>query len=289
MDKLRVLLGVNALSCLVFGFLFAVWPGEVAGWLGVQASWLLQATGAMLLINSVLLAIAARSPKVQPWQVALFSAGDLVWFTATLYALAFNWPVTTTHGHWAALAVGLGVGGLGLAQVFVSSSIAGFWRDGATADDHLPASLNTPQAASHSWLSMKRPVLAWLLFLNGVMLAALFYTHTVEAKVILAAYVASGPWLAAMVAAQRGLTRLLGLGHLVPWSPLMVYLLMQVLAPASATAMPLSLLGLTLATVGLCLALDAYDVWRWFSGERFRLGSPAAQRAFASRLAARVV
>ena len=77
-----------------------------------------------------------------------------------------------------------------------------------------------------SWLSMKPWVKAWLFFLSGVFLAALCFRDPL-ASWALVAYLASGPLLLAMMLAQRGLTRLLGLAHLVPWTPFLVYAVLR--------------------------------------------------------------
>ncbi len=143
-----------------------------------------------------------------------------------------------------------------------------------------------------SWLAMKTWVKLWLFALNGVFLLALAFLPAIEARVILLAYVASGPLLAYGMVKQRGLTRLLGLGHLIPWLPLIAYLVARLetdlLGPSlSATANPFiyAYLWSVLATTVACLTMDAFDVWRWLRGERYVLGSPEAVRAGASRMA----
>ena len=91
---------------------------------------------------------------------------------------------------------------------------------------------------------------------------------------------------------QGGLVRLLGVGHLIPWIPLLIYLELrlfgdevgpQIIFTADSR---LFIWAVTLwATLAICLVLDAYDVVRWFRGERFVLGTQAAADAGASKLA----
>lgn len=141
-----------------------------------------------------------------------------------------------------------------------------------------------------SWLAMKPWVKAWLFFLNGVFLAALAFRDPL-ARWTLAAYLASGPLLLAMMLAQRGLTRLLGLAHLIPWLPLLAYTSLRLsgdaagprITPGGDPALFAWALVLGAATA-VCLAFDAFDVVRWIRGERFVLGTPEAARAGASRL-----
>jgi hypothetical protein len=140
-----------------------------------------------------------------------------------------------------------------------------------------------------SWLSMKTWVKIWLFFLNAVFLAAFAFPHDPLSFWTLLAYGVSGPLLMVMMRAQRGLTRLLGAAHLVPWTPLVVYLGLRLESSAAgprvdASAEPalFTYVCLLLASVGICLALDAWDVVRWMRGERFVLGSREAFDAGAS-------
>jgi hypothetical protein len=141
-----------------------------------------------------------------------------------------------------------------------------------------------------SWLGMKTWVKLWLFFLNGVFLAAFAFGYDPLAFWTLAAYGASGPLLVLMMRAQGGLTRLLGIAHLIPWVPLVAYLCGRLgtaaLGPRLAPATDPGLFAyavVLLAVVVVCLAFDVWDVVRWARGERFVLGSRAAYEAGASR------
>jgi hypothetical protein len=143
-----------------------------------------------------------------------------------------------------------------------------------------------------SWLSMKTWIKVWLFFLNFVFLLALAFLRDPIGSWTFFAYAASGPLLLAMMLWQRGLTRLLGLAHILPWVPLMIYLEARLTSGLAGTRVIasrdpelFSYVILLMTTVGVCLAFDFYDVYRWIRGERFVLGSEEAFRAGASRLA----
>jgi len=151
-------------------------------------------------------------------------------------------------------------------------------------------SRTTFQHIAASWLSMKRWVKNWLFFLNGVFIAAFAFLEDPAAIGILLAYVASGPLLGWFMVRQRGLTRLLGVAHLVPWVPLFVYIVLRLSSELAGPTVTFSTepifaayLYLLLACLVGCLSLDAWDVVRYIRGERYVLGSPEAVRFGASR------
>ncbi len=154
----------------------------------------------------------------------------------------------------------------------------------------MPQLYTTFQHIAASWLSMKPWVKTWLFFLNAVFLAAFAFLEDPAPKWILLAYAASGPLLVWIMVKQRGLTRLLGVAHLVPWVPLLIYLVLRLTSdvvgpPVSLAVMPLfaGYLYLLLACLVVCLSLDAWDAVRYVRGERYVLGSRDAVRAGASR------
>ncbi len=148
----------------------------------------------------------------------------------------------------------------------------------------------TFQRIAASWLSMKPWVKTWLFFLNAVFLSAFAFPEDPAPQWILLAYAASGPLLVWIMGKQRGLSRLLGVAHLVPWVPLLIYLVLRLTSnvagpTVSFTVVPFlaGYLYLLLACLVVCLSLDAWDVVRYVRGERYVLGSPDAVRAGASR------
>jgi hypothetical protein len=132
-----------------------------------------------------------------------------------------------------------------------------------------------------SWLSLKTWVKLWLFVLNIVFLISVFFLDEPVGFWIFVAYIVSGMFLFVILGIQRGLTRLLGLGHLVPGIPLIIYLVMQL----SKLSDPLLIgyIWLVLLTFGMCLILDILDVIRWFLGERYVMGSNEAYQAGASK------
>ena len=143
----------------------------------------------------------------------------------------------------------------------------------------------------HSWLSLKAWVKAWLIWLNLVLFAAFFFLRDPLALYALLSLPATFVLLWWIARRNRGLVRLLGIAHLVPWVPLILYTELRLVTgwvepQITPTDQPwLFAWALTLfATLAVCLMFDAYDVVRWFRGERFVLGSKAAFHAGASKL-----
>lgn len=142
-----------------------------------------------------------------------------------------------------------------------------------------------------SWLGMKTWVKVWLFFLNGVFLAALCFQYDPLSSWTMIAYASSGPLLVGIAKAQRGLTRILGIAHLIPWIPLQMYLAARLSSDRAGPRLTIDgdpalfayslLLG---ATVAVCLAFDVSDMVRWIRGERYVIGSREAHAAGASRL-----
>lgn len=153
------------------------------------------------------------------------------------------------------------------------------------------AGTSTWRRIGRSWLALKGWVRAWLYFLNFVLLGSLVFLDDPAGRWTLLAYLAAGPLLLGIMHRQRGLTRILGIAHLVPWTPLMVYLALRVttdrvgsqLEPTESPQL-FAYVVLALVTVGVCLAFDAYDLVRWIRVERYVMGSEEAYEAGASRL-----
>lgn len=153
------------------------------------------------------------------------------------------------------------------------------------------SSISTGKAALHSWLSIKNWVMVWLWYLNVLYWLGFFFLPYAEAIWALASYAAIGPIVTFIITKQRGLTRLSGLIH-VPWLVFTIYLGLrlysEVLGPAITAEAGESFYAIWLHAVFwstlLCVVLDIVDVTRWFSGERYVLGTPAAHAAGVSKL-----
>lgn len=115
-------------------------------------------------------------------------------------------------------------------------------------------------AAQPWWL------LAWIVWLTAVNAAGLLFAAETEARWALAALVAS--WVGIWILFQfAGFTRLLGLAHVVFWTPLVVYLygrLSRFVGPPRFERW----LRLLLASDGLALMIDYVDVMRYILGDR---------------------
>lgn len=72
---------------------------------------------------------------------------------------------------------------------------------------------------------------------------------------------------------QLGYVKLLGLPHVILWTPLAVYLVTQ-LRRADMPKWPRMIMGLVLATILISLAFDYTDVARYLLGERSPTAMP---------------
>ncbi len=109
---------------------------------------------------------------------------------------------------------------------------------------------------------------------------------------MLIAYVASGPLLGAFAVFAGGLTRAMGLAHLVPWLPMLVWLTIWICS-SEAHGLALGYAALLACMTTICLAFDIYDLWRWARGEReilsasttatFRVGANRMMQSVQSR------
>lgn len=66
---------------------------------------------------------------------------------------------------------------------------------------------------------------------------------------------------------QMGYVKLLGLPHIVFWTPLAIYLWRQIRRP-EMPVWPRRLMSVTLVVIAISLAFDYVDVARWLLGER---------------------
>lgn len=262
MTSLAVVLRLNAASCLGFGALFAILPGEVSLVLGAAPPGVVFGLGLVLLANGGHLALASLRSRPIEAEILWFSFGDMAWWIASLALIAAGVWVTTPLGIALALLVGACVAALGCAQLF----LLGRKRSGLSASGHW-------RRIGHSWMSLPGWVKAWLFALNAVFLAAPALMPWDAARVVLIAYVASGPLLLGFAVHAGGLTRSMGIGHIVPWTPLFVWLTMQ--PDLFGHGLVRSVYTVLLATViALCLAFDIYDLVRWQRGERAILLRP---------------
>ena len=117
-----------------------------------------------------------------------------------------------------------------------------------------------------SFRALPRWVQIWVaLILVPINMASLWFVS--EPKGILIATLAVGglmPNIVIMVA-ERGLSKMMALPHLVIWMPLLILLWSHVGATSGGFH---SYLWLLLAVDGLSLAFDIPDAWKWWKGDR---------------------
>ncbi len=256
MASLKHILRLNAVSCIGFGVLFVFKPAAVAEFLGTMPALLLLAIGGLLIGNGAHQILAAWRSRPIEAEVLWFSMGDLVWWLGSLGILAANLWITTPAGTISVFVVAAMVAGLGAAQL----ALLGISRTGLSSADHW-------QRIGQSWLSLPPWVKIWLLSLNAVFLAAPAFLPCEDSRIILIGFAACGPLLLAFAVFEGGLSRIMGIAHLVPWAPLLGWLLYS-LAFSDKAASAIIYVSLLSAMIAVCLALDLYDALRWLHGER---------------------
>jgi len=275
MTSLAFVLRLNATSCLSFGALFMIMPSGVSTVLGSVPPAVLVGLGAVLLVNGAHLLLCSIRARPIPAEILWFAMGDMAWWLATMTLIAAGIWITAPAGVALALVVALCVAGLGAGQLLY----LGVDRSGLPGLEHW-------RRISRSWMSLPLWVKIWLFALNAVFLLSLIFLPWETARVVLIAYIASGPLLGAFAVFEGGLTRATGLAHLVAWVPMLVWLTNWI---GNSEAYGLELgYALILATMtAVCLAFDVYDLWRWVRGDRTiisisSLGKITARHASAS-------
>jgi len=107
--------------------------------------------------------------------------------------------------------------------------------------------------------------LAWMVLLNLVVSSFYFRRHH-EARLILFAFFTAAV-IMVVIAESIGYVRLLGIGHVVLWTPLMVYLFRRV-AKGGDDRLYARYLVAVLVTDSLSLVIDYVDVVRYIIGEQ---------------------
>ena len=109
-------------------------------------------------------------------------------------------------------------------------------------------------------------LLIWLGWLATVNLTSLAFLSEVEARWVLVAF--AGSFLFMLILDEvNGYNRLLGLGHMVFWTPLSIYLYRK-LDTLVGPRLFESWVRVLLATIGLSLVIDYVDVLRYLLGDR---------------------
>ena len=85
---LRLALATNAAFSLTSGLMMVLLPSLIAGWLGVQAAWILQAIGIGLILFAADLIHQATRPRLATWRALYASAADFLWVLGSLVVVA---------------------------------------------------------------------------------------------------------------------------------------------------------------------------------------------------------
>jgi len=109
-------------------------------------------------------------------------------------------------------------------------------------------------------------LLLWIGWLGVVNLTALAFFSEVEARWVLIALAGSSIFIL-ILCELNGYNRLLGLGHVVFWTPLMIYLYRR-LPTLVGPRLFEQWIRVLLASIGVSLVVDYVDVLRYLLGDR---------------------
>jgi len=153
-------------------------------------------------------------------------------------------------------------------------------------------SIPTFEAFRRSWRSMKTWVRNWLIYLNLIYILSFAFLFRTEAIWAIIATLLIIPIMMLVISKQRGITRFTGVIHF-PWLVFTFYLGLRLFTDSLGTHLNLQdntyyyiWLQVIFWSTLVCLLFDIYDVFRWFRGSTYRLGTPAAVEARASNEAA---
>lgn len=124
MKKIKIVMSLNALSCLLFGLIFSIFSNETTQYLSGSAenSFVFLIIGIGLIFNGLHLCLSIyRGPR--KIELIYFSVGDFLWVIATLAAIGFKFMILTTGGIAAACVIGLMVGVFGTLQLINVKSL----------------------------------------------------------------------------------------------------------------------------------------------------------------------
>ncbi len=126
MVTLKQVMRANALSCIIFGFLFIVLPTDTALFLSTSntvPTTALVILGVVLVANGAHLIWASLSQIPNILLVMYFSLGDFLWVIASSYLIFSEMWITSEQGIAAASTVAVLVGVFGVLQMQKRSSV----------------------------------------------------------------------------------------------------------------------------------------------------------------------
>lgn len=116
--KLRVVLRLNAFSCIGFGVVFGLSSDQVSFFLSEAhhlSTWIFW-IGLGLIANGLHLIVASTRGNLKPVEVGYFIFGDALWVILSGAILLFTRQISTSMGQLATFAVAILVGTLGYLQ-----------------------------------------------------------------------------------------------------------------------------------------------------------------------------
>ncbi len=120
-----------------------------------------------------------------------------------------------------------------------------------------------------SFLALPRWVQLWLvLVLVPVNLCSLLLLDTPTGKAGALAFAVVALSNLPIMLAERGMSRLMAVPHLVAWIPLLAWLAFRLGAAPELQGAERMLAWALLLVNGVSLVFDAFDSWRWLHGER---------------------
>lgn len=120
---LKLILGLNFLSCSLFGSLFLLNTENVALWLGLTMPVILKIAGAILIFFALHLLTSIAKKTVIKGEIFYFSFGDSLWVLSSFIILMFTNLITSMHGQIATAAVAILVGTFAILQYTYATKI----------------------------------------------------------------------------------------------------------------------------------------------------------------------
>lgn len=117
MRKLKKVLLLNSISCILFGLLFLFFPSSTSSFIGNNIVWLIQVVGAILVINGLHLMYASKREKPVCPEVLYFILGDFLWVLGTIGLILGGLIITSTKGIIVSLIIAIMVATFGYMQV----------------------------------------------------------------------------------------------------------------------------------------------------------------------------
>ena len=119
MFTLKMVLRMNALSCICFGIVFLLIPSKISNFLATEQvlpTIIISIIGLVLIINAIHLVWTSFKTVPSRKDILYFSLGDFAWVLATLILITLEIVITTTQGIISSLLVATMVGCFGLLQ-----------------------------------------------------------------------------------------------------------------------------------------------------------------------------